>query len=66
MLQHFNEKRYRGNECSLTYFKKLGKSLDTASQPGQRQRPLTNNVLVPAAILEGTENVLLSVSIIYQ
>jgi len=38
-----------------TYFKKLGKSSDTAPQPGQRQSPLTNRTLVPSELLKETE-----------
>lgn len=53
MLQHFNEMRYICNELCLTCLKKLGKSLATASQPGQRQRPLTNSMLVTSGVLEG-------------
>lgn len=56
MQRHFNDELF--NECRImksTYFKKLGKSSDTASQPGQRQRPLTNKALVPSGMLEGTE-----------
>lgn len=36
------------------HFKKVGKSSDTASQPGQRQRPLTNKLLLPSGTLLGT------------
>lgn len=40
---------------AFAYFKKLEKSSDTASQPGQRQRPLTNKMLLLSGILEETE-----------
>lgn len=40
----------------LTYFKKLGKSSDAESQPGQRQKPLTNKMLVTSGILEMEKN----------
>lgn len=36
------------------HFRKLGKSSDTAPQPGQRQRPLTNKVLLPSGSLVET------------
>lgn len=38
----------------VAHFRKLGKSSDTASQPGHRQRPLTNRVLLPSGSLLGT------------
>lgn len=38
-----------------SYFKKLEKSSNTASQPGHRQSPLMSRTLVPCGMLEETE-----------
>lgn len=40
--------------ADVTHFKKLEKSSDMELQPGQRQRPLTNKVLLPSGALLAT------------
>lgn len=40
-----------------TYFRKLASSLNTALQPGQRQKPLANGSLDPSVTLHRTQDI---------
>ena len=66
MSWHFSDESIDVITYEFTYFKKLGKSSDSASQPGQRQRPLTNRALVLSESLKGQKYLRISIDIICQ